>query len=166
MWLKKVEVRKSEISRNRDPTVHGNSDEIKTFIGRLTLTKENKLCFYLYLTKRACRELSIMKAWTYTSYRTKISKQIQGALLGKAIWRKKLLKTPINVKTPAGIPITFFHLACSLLSTDIPQAEDRRGANDPTFSPQFEQTSYLLCLQTFPNGNYRRYICMRADGHF
>ena len=121
--------------------------------------------FYLYLIKRACRELSPMKA-SYTSCRIKISKQIHGALLGKAIWRKKLLKTPINVKTPAGIPITFFHLACTLLSTDIPQAEDRRGANDPTFSPQFEQTSYFLCLQTFPNGNYIRYICMRADGHF
>ena len=37
--------------------------------------------------------------------------------------------------------------------------------NDPTIPPQFEQTSYFLRFQTFPNGNYIRYICMRADGH-
>ena len=32
--------------------------------------------------------------------------------------------------------------------------------------PPLEQTSFFLCLQTFPNGNYIRYIGMRADGHF
>ena len=37
-------------------------------------------------------------------------------------------------------------------------------ANDPTIPPQSEQTSYFLCFQTFPNGNYIRYICMDARG--
>ena len=64
-------------------------------------------------------------------------------------------------KTLTGPSITFFHLACSILSPNIPQAKDRRGANDTTTPPQFEQTSHILCFQTFPIGNYVLYMCMR-----
>ena len=41
-----------------------------------------------------------------------------------------------------------------------------RGANDPTITPQFEQTSYFLYLQTFPIRNYIRYICMCGRSPF
>ena len=48
-----------------------------------------------------------------------------------------------------GKPITFFHLACSLLSRNIPQVLDRPGANDPTIPPQFEQTKLFLMSPKF-----------------
>ena len=58
----------------------------------------------------------------------------------------QILPTPQNMQGTWQKPITFFHLSCFLLS--IPQAQDRRGANDPTIPPKLEKTSCLvrLCL--------------------
>ena len=107
--------------------------------------------------QKICVKISCIRHWDWGDCE-KLSRTNCGAFKSCShLW---------TCKTPAGKPITFFHLACSLLSTNIPQAQDRRGANDPTIPPQFEQASYFLCLQTFPIGNYIGYICTCGRASF